>query len=999
MQRVVRSTFVGLLAIAGLTACGDKVTVPQQTNVTTAPDSTVHSVTVSPAQLNLNVGDKATLAASVDAGAGVTVRTVTWSTSNAAVATVDANTGVVTAVAAGNATIIAKANANNAVQGAAAVTVAGVGTPVTATVTISSINSTTCGLGGCNSVPANLGNVMGQLDVTLNVDPGSQKLAGVDLLMNCNAAANFPATSDTVVATQNLSAASTSVAAEAAAAPVTLSFNTAQFNSTTGATAFKNGQCILKARARTSTGQQVASSNTQITLANADVAIGNITAAATATDGAGLLWNGGNVTVSVIPVFFTAGRTAATTTVAFEGHSQALTNTAGGAVSAVFVDANDWPNNTGATDIDNITDANAGATLTVSIVDASGAAFTTNPCGANTICTPQSVLAGVPAAVFPATSPFRLDTQKPLPGVLPLQNNTAQGTGPNGYVGANFQFAATSAAGFVGPDAVAGNTTRNLDRGGVDKVTVTFLQGTCGTCSGASTLNVVTGTSTLSETNTATTDVLLQITKDALGNADTAFANGVEINTSAGTSSANSTRFGVDKTPPTFTFASGPSNQASSNVVGGTGAYFFNLSDNLSGPRPTQLVAQTSLTAGISSSTFSPPAENTVFTNGSENAAGPCVVGRYNATAAAAGPNALPVFARDGTPEGFCTPTSYALISGDAIPANIPGALGSGNTQGYFTTEVIAVDQAGNQTAPFMSVVVEDATAPTVTSIDMPGSITGNSTATFSAAAADNVDIMGSFGQIDYNAPTNGASAINLRYAVTSGPGVAFDNVLTRSATVTPAIPNFIKNLQVNNGGGAVTPAAGGNATSVQVGAIDEVSNTGLSAAVPFAPAVTLAAGASSSFSSNFTGGFTVASNTAAVSDCPTTGCAGGANAANPTSATLTATAAGVSGLFNNPFSGGAVGIWYQTPASAGSNTWFFAGNAGVGSARDTGNGSPGVGNRFWDYVFTFTPPKTAPDGTKLTVNGTVLNVRAIGVNTNGDGMATPVITVTLTNP
>ena len=28
MQRVVRSTLVGLLTVAGLTACGDKITVP-----------------------------------------------------------------------------------------------------------------------------------------------------------------------------------------------------------------------------------------------------------------------------------------------------------------------------------------------------------------------------------------------------------------------------------------------------------------------------------------------------------------------------------------------------------------------------------------------------------------------------------------------------------------------------------------------------------------------------------------------------------------------------------------------------------------------------------------------------------------------------------------------------------------------------------------------------------------------------------------------------------
>src|SRR5579885_2498528 len=250
MQRVVRSTLVGLQTIAGITACGDKVTVPQQTTTVVTPPTVVHQVTVSPSSVNLNVGDKVTLAASVDADAGVTDRTVTWSSSNTAIATVDAN-GVVTAVAAGNATITAASKADPNVKGAAAVTVGAGPVAQPAVVTISTINSTRCDVfGSCTSVPANLGNATGQLDVTLNVDPGTQKLAGVDLLMNCNAAANFPAASDTVVATQNLGGAASALAAEAAAAPVTLSFNTASFNSTTGATAFKNGSCVLKARAR-----------------------------------------------------------------------------------------------------------------------------------------------------------------------------------------------------------------------------------------------------------------------------------------------------------------------------------------------------------------------------------------------------------------------------------------------------------------------------------------------------------------------------------------------------------------------------------------------------------------------------------------------------------------------------------------------------------------------------------------------------------------------------
>jgi len=248
MHSVVRSSLVGLLAvaIAGLTACGDKVTVPPP--VTNAVDSVVHSVTVSPAAVSVTVGSSVTLAASVDAGQGVSNRGVTWSSSDATVATVDA-TGKVTGVKAGTVTVTAASAANAAVRGAAAVTVTASGGNVP-TVTISSINNTICGLGGCNSVPANLSNAAGQLDVILNVEPNGQTLKSVQATISCPSGTSM-------TATQNITGASQStVAAEAAAAPVTLSFNTAQFNGTTGATQLRNGLCTLSSSATTASGVQ-----------------------------------------------------------------------------------------------------------------------------------------------------------------------------------------------------------------------------------------------------------------------------------------------------------------------------------------------------------------------------------------------------------------------------------------------------------------------------------------------------------------------------------------------------------------------------------------------------------------------------------------------------------------------------------------------------------------------------------------------------------------------
>jgi len=319
------------------------------------------------------------------------------------------------------------------------------------------------------------------------------------------------------------------------------------------------------------------------------------------------------------------------------------------------------------------------------------------------------------------------------------------------------------------------------------------------------------------------------------------------------------------------------------------------------------------------------------------------------------------------------------LTGGTSVSTN------AANTPGYVTTRVIGVDQAGNQTAATTVTVVEDNIAPSVKNVDLPASVTGNSTQAFSASVSDNLDVVGSYAAIGY-----AGAGMTLQYPTTAGPGVAFDNVLTRSAVVTPTIPNFINNLQVNNGSAAVAaPVAGNNASSVQITAVDEVGlkNT-LSANL--SPSVSFTPGASSSFStSTFNAGFVIVTTNGTLSDCPTAGCAGGAQTANPTSTQIIATAQGTTGTFNNPFAGGAVEIFYQVN---GAGNWFLAGNASAGSSRDNGV------NRFWDYSFTFTPPKTAPDGTALTAGATIA-VRAVGVNTAGDAVAGPAVNITLTNP
>jgi len=152
-------------------------------------------------------------------------------------------------------------------------------------------------------------------------------------------------------------------------------------------------------------------------------------------------------------------------------------------------------------------------------------------------------------------------------------------------------------------------------------------------------------------------------------------------------------------------------------------------------------------------------------------------------------------------------------------------------------------------------------------------------------------------------------------------------------------------------------------------------------------------AGSSTTYSATtFTGAFTISSNNATVSNCPAAGCTGGVVAANPTTATLTATANGTTGTFNNPFAGGVVNFWYRL--SGAGQPWYFLQVAGPGGSVDNGV------TRQWLYTATVSFPKTFPTGASLTVNGTQVDILAVGVNAAGDGVfSNGVTTITLSNP
>jgi hypothetical protein len=168
-------------------------------------------------------------------------------------------------------------------------------------------------------VPVDQNNVLGQIDVVLNVDPGNQSLSKVALLVDGTEVSSqtFSAAQWAELVAKN---AAKAVAAgeelEDAQQQVVLSFNTAGFNATTGmpncgvAAATTpiclNGPHTITASVTTggSTTPAATVSRT-ITTRNLSGFVGTLsTSGATINDGVGYSWRTGSLTINALPVMF-----------------------------------------------------------------------------------------------------------------------------------------------------------------------------------------------------------------------------------------------------------------------------------------------------------------------------------------------------------------------------------------------------------------------------------------------------------------------------------------------------------------------------------------------------------------------------------------------------------------------------------------------------------------------------------------------------------------------
>jgi hypothetical protein len=886
----------------------------RKATVTITVSSAVRNVTVSPPNAVLLPGGTLGFVANVDADAGV-ARTVTWSSSNTAVATVT-SAGVVTAVTPGSATITATSTVATTVSGAAVVTVR---QPTPATISIQNITVT-----GTAGQTANNNNIVGSIDVNMNVDPGEQVVQRVEVLIDGN-----------IACTQNLSGAQSEAMRIAAAfddiedVVVSCQVNTAAFAAATGVASFFNGPHTISARAVISGGNDVATPSTPLIFNNQSGVIATITntngsdPAAAINPGTGLQWIGGAVTVNVIGVSYVPSTTVASVSCQIFGKSPLITLT-NGLGSVAYTEA------TAAWTAGNTSVTNYLSSVAESIL-CSGATLS-NGQPMPTVAGSVLLNFGSPAnpnpggnAAMPALQVVRLDNL--APGVALSANGVAQSAITIAAMVAPWVNSTTT----LTPSATgAGNNTLGLPSlatlntaaagpgndvdEGVDAITVAVwvpaAGGTLTNASGSCTLTGLTSVTTgsqLAETTVSSAFPARIVFTDALGNrtcVDLAQA------------------FGADFTAPTATIT-GPAANTGYNASGLVPSWSVTASDNASGFTATPLRV----------------AMNRLNINNTNT----CVLGGGTAPA--------------------CTATSQQALT-------FSGTGGS-TTDGYYTTTINITDAAGNSVQLVNAQLnALDAVAPTFTGgISLPAVISGAATNTFTTTVGDQLDLGSIFGVVSY--PGVG---LNIQYP-TQQIG-AFGSPLEQSSTnLGYAATNWIRCL---NAPGSFATASG-QPSQITLSVTDQTTiNQNVT---------TLTSGAFGANAQACTGtvgnlGGTAVPNTF-VLNAPNYGTGNtqvdldGVSVAtgSATSVTLTAVA----------------DVPLNSSADPFSRVDFFYLN-GLGNLVKIGTGTVTLAqtqtNRTYTYTFVWDPAAPVPTG--------AVGVTAIGVDAQGDAVATTGVTVTI---
>ena len=1004
-MRVLRSSlFVAATAIIAA-ACGDKVNILQPNTTTGAA---INSVQVAPSTATISVGQAVQLSVAVNATTGVTP-TVTWSTGASAVATVS-QTGNVLGIAAGTVGICATASAANVapVTNCASVLVNPASQVVPAVLQIASITVA----GNLNApVPVPPAAVVGQINVSVNLNPGTEKMDSVNVTVNGKVAATQAFTSAQAAA---LRAATGSGADQALQSTLVFSINTAAYATAGCATqiapcgtpTFPNG---LVSIAVVGYGKQGASavtnsssSGVQLLFGNADAWIVAQTLGAgtnTATSAAGFNFSGGtsgSVAVTAVPVSY-SGLAIASATINFGTAGCDGSGSAQRTVTAVAPVAPSlaW---TGA--------------FTRTAFKAAGATNVNNYEFSPALCAAANAAGGEGAAIGSAlyttnvnapvgfalgsTVPVvRLDDRAPGSPTL-VQNPRIR---QNGWMNAAVGILAvnTGTAGTANNSITAGVPDAGVGGGGYQlRVAATGAGGIVDGALAATPLTAATaviGTGTLAPTLANTTLCGIWTAVDALGNESGLPAAGTVCTAPALASNTvdatNHQQFGVDIAPPTIAMGAG-SIAASTAGAGNTGASVgteFQVS-----VLDTGIVGNSGMLAG-----------------------GP-VLGTVTIRTAAAGLTAAALCPVGTVVSGVCT-ASATGIAVVAYPNVSTSTIAAQTVIGYYTLTASSVDAAGNVSTNTVSRVVDynpAANVPALTGSLFNTPLTGP-TATFTAT--------GSSGNTTVNGPTTFFDLWKVSYTLGYAGGFAFPLVypattintfntapaVNSNVPVTIAITGFVRQAEAQTSAcnAALTTGGAFKPNSLTEALLDMVGNTSGNVVTPIA-AGSVAAGvsylatvpATQQIFSFIDGNGVVEQPTAA--GCPL---AVGANSAvkvgiggtsvDPTSVTLKADVWGPTATFQPPF---AQVNWY---VKVGAGTLELIGTSNTYSTTDDGSAQ----GRKHSYTFSWTP------GTKTPITGATwaaatypgqssaacaaaaaanFQIYAVGVSTAGDALIAP---------
>lgn len=423
---------------------------------------------------------------------------------------------------------------------------------------------------------------------------------------------------------------------------------------------------------------------------------------------------------------------------------------------------------------------------------------------------------------------------------------------------------------------------------------------------------------------------------DALGNATVMYASPNATQPSSGVAGAQ--RFGVDRTAPHLAIA-GIANLSSNPPDSAWYAEFSDSGIGVSGFGATPVLTRLRRIRPTGSTCYVPDTPLSLTTV-------PCT-----------------------TPSG-----AAAGVPDDGI-VQIDRTFVPGASEGYWQTDMVAIDIAQNRSPLMSALTLIDVTAPTVGPVTAPSSIPGASSPTFSAPVTDNIDLVRIAPIVHYNGI---GGFVTFEFNGTATGAYGWSDGFTSATTAVATVPGFVRAWQGTDHTGRVTGVV---QPALQAGILahDAAGSPGVNT-TPILNAVLAGAGGSIPSLTSINPSTFVPSDPnhgLFLEQTPSNGilCVSVSGCANAASTVLQATMTGPNATFANPFS--RVDFYYFDFLVG---RWAFAGMA-VPSASD----NTVTSTRTWTYSTTWSVTGlTSADGRSILGNVAVL---AMGVHPSGSAV------------